>query len=350
MFRQLPSLVALLLLAAGAPLAPSPASASSSSNLLSNGSFEVDADVDGVPDGWSLLPGLDHAVALSMGSAQEGARAVEIGDALEEGNAGLRSGAVAVAPGERLRVSGWFLTVATSPVAKRPTTLGVEYARAGSPLPAAPDVSDAATRTTSWSFREFTFLVPADVHEVRVRVDTRGPSVVRVDNVALERVPAGPDPILNPSFELGAHGGRPDQWGLTCAESDKLWGTMAMNGVRSLRLDIVVWPTCPGAVSEPFVLEPGGYVLRADRHFGTANRIATLRVEVYDAATSRGSGAPLATASRDVLGGVPAWVGESLPFCAPAGTAKAHVLLPTPTPSGQVHWDNLRLERVGSCP
>jgi hypothetical protein len=66
-------------------------------DVLSNGSFEVDADGDGLPDGWSVAPG-NGAVSDAAPDALEGLRAVQLSGAPDGVPPVLRQ-SITVAPG-----------------------------------------------------------------------------------------------------------------------------------------------------------------------------------------------------------------------------------------------------------
>lgn len=339
-----------LVLATGLAHLPTPAGAAPP-NLLQNGSFEEDADMDLLPDGWTPFGELDSVGRAGLLTPRHGAWALEVADATNATPGGIQSYVVPVKPGDHLVVTFWTILVAYRPsvtLVKAPvSTVGLQFAGLDLPL-SGPHVSVGVPDNKAWTPVQFDVIVPHGVDGVSIRIDPRGPVVMRVDDVSVVRVAHDGNYLPNPSFETGHFHNMPDLWPIPCGSRDGIWLKALTHGAHSLYFLESGFPTCDRALSVPFVLPPGQYRLTGDRYLiGSDGRVD---VFVYDAAGGPGKGAPLAAANLTVkdLGNL-VFGHEVLDFCAPAGAAKAQVLLTAPRGNSPVFWDNLRLVRTGAC-
>lgn len=347
--RILSFLGVLLLAAASLPHAPASADAVTV-NLVRNGSFERDDDHDLMPDGWSAFGSLDSVGRASVLSAKEGLWALDVADPADATRGGVVSDPIPVTPGQGLLLSAWVHLVAhrvdVSFVTAPPSTFGVDYPDLALP---APHVSLAApSGAAGWTRVQIPLLVPHGANELRIRVDPRGPSVLRVDDVTLVEAPAT-NLLPNPSFETGHFHNMADLWPMPCGVQNGIWLTPGLtDGARKLYFLENIWPRCSDALTVAFVLAPGAYRLTGDRYL--VGNDATMEVFAYADDATHGEDAPLAHASvvvKDVGRGVNRQ--ERIDFCAPEGTAKGHVLLTAPLGNSPMYWDNMRLVRTGEC-
>ena len=81
-------------------------------NLLTNPSFEIDKDANGIPDGWEFdvkaWTGSKGEINWKKGSGRSGDYSVNISITNDVGSMGVRSLIIPVKPNTTYRVSGWL--------------------------------------------------------------------------------------------------------------------------------------------------------------------------------------------------------------------------------------------------
>ena len=92
-------------------------------NLLGNPGFEVDADLNGMPDGWGPAPSGTVKPVLTTGAKHGGARSVRITNTSRQTSGGIQR-AVTVRPLTDYTVSAWFRSYVVQPTA--PTALSYD--------------------------------------------------------------------------------------------------------------------------------------------------------------------------------------------------------------------------------
>ena len=227
-------------------------------NLVFNGNFELDADKDGVPDGWATAGNPKLKQVLSFGKGRAGGQCARLACAkLVEGVDThvmlCQVGRVAVQKGKWYRLTFWAKqeNIKTGCV-----TVGLRNTKPWSVLglEAMFQMQDGA----DWKKFSFTFMSPADCPETsRLQLWHRATGTLLMDDVELIRVSgSGSRPgdliptegrknlVPNSSFECGTERwgsmfARRQSWG---AGLDELIGeidtTQAVHGKASMKIDL----------------------------------------------------------------------------------------------------------------
>ncbi len=173
-------------------------------NLVDNGSFEVDGDGDGEPDGWTL-PG--------SGAVQTSSTAYDGTTSLEQTTTTFRSSAVRteLLPAHRSAtvLSGWveIADAGTSVSAQ----LEVSWYNSSGSLLSTSRTDSITSVTGGWVELAKRIVPPQNTTQARVRVklQTDGGAVVRADQVELRY----DNELLNADLDLDDDlNGRPDSW------------------------------------------------------------------------------------------------------------------------------------------
>lgn len=338
MAKAIPLTVLLLAL----PLASLPMGNASdvSDNLLANASFELDADGDGVPDGWTIASD-GTFVARVAGAAQEGTFAVALSrPAADVGRGSIVSDVIAVEPGATYRLTGWF-------AGNGAAHFGVTFGAPGS----VPDVSirtPISAAAAPWRNVSAEFIVPYGVTEARVAVYDGGVTASLIDHLSLVRLAGTGNVVPGHSFETGSYAGRPDFWTLDCDEGSFSWFTSgAPHGARSLGLAPAPRAHCAKATSvwaaveggQSYELSAAHYIVAGSSRFGVRMLAAEDDVNAL----------PLAEAILTVTAPVRAWGTDSFVFCVPEGAAKAQLFIEAPAAGQNINWDNVSLKPAGPC-
>ncbi|MEM9132633.1 MAG: hypothetical protein AAGE88_09845 [Actinomycetota bacterium] len=174
-------------------------------DLTGNASFEIDADGDNTPDGWTL-PG-SGAVTRTTGAAFEGTHGLQATSTTAKSSS-IRTGLFPAARSAYV-LSGWFNLVdaGTNASAQLEVTW---YDSSGSAI----STSRSDTLTTAsgtWVGLEKRIVAPNGTAQARVRakIITDGGAIVYADDVLLRQ----DNELVNADFDLDADGNdRPDTW------------------------------------------------------------------------------------------------------------------------------------------
>ena len=308
------------------------------SNLLVNGSFELDADGDHRPDGWTLVAPDGTLAARVPGPAKDGTYFLEV--VRPHGTFGpvsALSTAIAVEPGATYRLAGSALGNGAAHVT-------LSFAGSGGN-----DVSVRAPNSPNgWRDFSFDFTVPYGLTEVRVGILDAGISAVGLDNLTFVRV-ASDNVLPAASFESGSLNNRPDLWTISCADGSWTWYGVGSHGTKSLLFSPQPFAACSRATSSFAVVEGGqAYTLSADHQIfkGTG----TLGFEVCEAADAACAD-PLTSVSQSVSAPTGKWSRANVTVCVPEGAVKARAWVTSPGSAAQsIQWDNMTLTPAGPCP
>lgn len=313
----------LPLLLAPLTLAPPPSARATATNLLVNPGFELDADLNGVPDGWSPGPG---------GSLARVAVAVHDGDhstAYVRGNGPLAATPIAVSPGQRYEVGGWL---------HGPDAMALAVHFQGPAAPA--NLTLTWPAGTGWREVSFEVVVPHGASSLTLAV---APLVARsaiLDDMRVIQLPDLGERVMNGRFLIG-RSVLPDGWNATCTGGAASW-TSSVGGDRHLAHAATLGHACiTHATSYPATQGGRKYNLTFDHH--RAND-AVVDLRFYGP-----SPAYLAQHDVSLPGAGAAWATSSTEWCAPTGTTHAWIRIYSHGP-GTTLWDNVSLRDVGSCP
>lgn len=310
-------------------------------NLIENPGFELDADGDGIPDGWTLAGSDGTLVSRVPGAAQEGTFALALArPSVDLPGGSATSSAIAVQPGATYRLFGWF-------AGNGAAHFGVTFGEAGS-APAVSVRAPLSAAASPWRNVSAEFVVPYGVTEARVAVYDGGATASLVDNLTLVQVAGTGNVVPGGSFETGSYAGRPDFWTIDCDNGSFTWfANGAPHGARSLGFAPAPRAHCTGATGAWAAVE-GGQAYELSASHLVLSGSASFGVRMLAAADDEGA-FPLVETSSAVSGPLRAWSKSSVTFCAPEGAAKAQVFVTAPATAQNLAWDNLSLKAVGPC-
>jgi hypothetical protein len=221
-------------------------------DMAPNGSFELDANRDGVPDGWTPMTYDSPASTLwDRSVAHSGQVSVRVADSAhptgttwrENSGRWVQARRNPVRAGQAYTLKGWLRTDLTAGWA----TLTLAWSGNGSWLHE--DSTEAVTGRTPWTERQLTVEPPAGADEVAVYLILNGGrGAAWFDEVSL--LPGRPGPTSREPLDIsqGCNAGFADE---VAGDGRGGWTDQGDNDARSIPLGMQSWRGVPFQIIDP---------------------------------------------------------------------------------------------------